>query len=282
MEKALKQLTHDPDVLGLKSHTTKTRFGKLHYIAPTKRNSKEVMLFIHGFGANWTIWTPLIKSIQKVGLLKGTDFLLVDLPSFGKSENKLQHLKSEEIADELIGLCKKLGYSKIRITGHSMGGFLTLDTAYRYPEVKSVHVIAGTYFRVIRIANNPLKSIFTQPKLSVYYFIQTVISKSAKLTKLVNSIYRILLGKNRKPVYELGGSSFLYASRNGIGYDADKNWGSLKMPAHAAYASNDRMVSKSDMLEFKSILPKAKITTVQNAGHSLLITHPEKTAKALY
>lgn len=282
MKSALKSIVYDPAALGLASHTAQTRFGKMHYVAPKKPSSKEVMLFIHGFGSSWTVWTPLIQAAKQHNLLKNTDFLLVDLPSFGKSENNLSHLNSAEIGEELLKLCEKLGYSKVRVTGHSMGGFLTLDMAARHPHLLSVHIVAGTYFRLVRVANNPLKGMALSPRLTFYYLFQTMVSRSRFLTKAVNKLYKFLLGPKHKALYEVGGRSFLYASRNGLGFDATKNWGSIKIPVHGAYGGIDRLVSNEDMQEFQKILPKAKLSVIEGAGHSLLITHPNQVALALY
>lgn len=282
MKNTLNKIQYDPAALGLVSHTTKTRFGNLHYVAAKKRTSKEVMLFIHGFGSSWTVWTPLIQAAKQEGFLKNVDLLLVDLPSFGKSENTLGHLNSADIGNELMGLCKRLGYSRVRVTGHSMGGFLTLDLAARYPQILSVHVVAGTYFRLIRVANNPLKSFFRQPRLTIYYLTQTIISRSKLLTYLANKMYKILLGSKHKALYELGGRSFIYASQNGLGFNAAKRWGSIQIPVRGVYGSSDRLVSPKDMHEFEKVLPAAQLAVVKSAGHSLLVTHPAQVAKALY
>lgn len=282
MNQISSQLSDKPATLEMISYYTQTRFGSLHHVGPKKRRSREVMLFIHGFGSSWKVWTPLIQSVKKQSLLMNTDFLIVDLPSFGKSENKLNHLKSFEIGAELIKLCKQHGYSRIRVTGHSMGGFLALDLAAKYPGVLSVHLIAGTYFRLLRVANNPLKEIFSSPRLTIYYLFQTAISRSGFLTFLANKAYKYLLSRKHKAFYEISGQSFLYASRNGVDYDTTKLWGSLKMPVRGVFGSRDTLVSGQDMRELQKILPESKLTAIEGGTHSVLITHPDQVASALY
>lgn len=268
--------------LNLNSHKTQTDFGSLHYVAPKKAKSKEVMIFIHGFGSSWKVWAPLVKACQTQAVLKNTDFLMVDLPGFGKSENKLNHLKSADIAEELLKLAKKLGYSKVRLTGHSMGGFLALDMAARNPQILSVHIIAGTYFRLLRIANHPLKGLFRNPKLTFYYYFQTIISRSKALTWLANKIFNIAFRRRRTTVYELSSRAFIYASQNGIGYDPAKEWSTITMPVTGVFGGLDKLVSVKDMQEMRRILPAAKLTLLKDAGHSVVITHPAQTARALY
>ncbi len=75
MKNTLNKVQYDPAALGLVSHTTKTRFGNLHYVAAKKRTSKEAMLFIHGFGSSWTVWTPLIQAAKEEGFLKNKRFI---------------------------------------------------------------------------------------------------------------------------------------------------------------------------------------------------------------
>ncbi len=276
-------IEHDPAALGLESRHASTRFGKLHYITVPERSSDEVMLFLHGFGSNWTIWTPLIKIARHEKLLSNQDILLVDLPSFGKSENKLNHLRSSELGQELLELCQHLGYTKIRVSGHSMGGFLALDMAAHNPKILSVHLVAGSYLRLINIVNHPLKGLVKYPPVTVFYFLQILISRYSWLTALANMAYKNLSARRgRNPLYEFGGKSFLYASRNGIDYSAPEVWGTIKPPVYGVYGSRDRLVSAQDMQELQTILPNASLMAIPGASHSMLVTHPAEVARHLY
>jgi pimeloyl-ACP methyl ester carboxylesterase len=271
----------DPASIGLKSFMVKTRFGRLHYVGPEVRSSDEVIIFVHGFGSNWSIWVPLLEAAHAKGLLGNQNSILVDLPSFGESENVLGHLRSHDIGQELLSLVATLGYKRVRIAGHSMGGFLALDLAATSKKILSVHIVAGSYLTLLRVANSPVKGLFSYPGITLFYLFQQLVSRSTLLTSTVNKV-NSSRSVSQVRLYKFGGKSFLYASRNGIGYDPEKVWGSISLPAYAAFGELDKLVPKADMEYLKKILPSAHISYIAGAGHSMLVTHPEETVEALF
>jgi pimeloyl-ACP methyl ester carboxylesterase len=271
----------DPNVLGLSSFRIKTRFGSLHYVGPKSRTSDEVIIFLHGFGSNWAIWIPLIEAARRQGLLSRQDIVLVDLPSFGESENQLGHLNSREIGQELLALVDTLGYTQMRVAGHSMGGFLALDLAANSTKVLSIHLVAGSYLTLIRVVNSPVRGLFSFPGITMFYLFQQLVSRNSLLTSVVNrtSANR---PSSQMHLYKVGGKSFLYASKNGIGYDAPSIWGAISAPVYAAFGSQDKLVPQSDMQFLQKIIPSARLSLIQGAGHSMLVSHPAETAKAIF
>src|SRR5205814_7092374 len=81
----------DPNVFGLVGDVVETQFGNMRVVRSATRESDSVTLFIHGMGSSWTTWTPLLTAAHELGRL-ATDVVLVDLPGFGRSENRLNRL----------------------------------------------------------------------------------------------------------------------------------------------------------------------------------------------
>ena len=246
--------------MGLLSQATPSVFGPLHVVAPAKRGSTEVVLFLHGFRSSWTVWKPVMLAMDKAGYLAGRDRIAVDLPGFGQSLNQLDHLDAAVIGAELLRIVGELGYERIRLVGHSMGGFLTLDMASRFPErIVSVHVVAGSYFRLIRLSNQPLLGWPRNPLMGAFYWYERLFDRNPT---------------NRRV--------FRYASRNGRGYDARARWGALQQPVYAVFGDRDPLVSPRDAREFSDILPKAHVTSLARAGHMVVAQYPQAVAKALF
>ena len=97
---------------------------KIYYRIKRGRKGKPFLLFLHGWGANWTIWKKEIEYFKK----KGYSTLTLDLRGHGRS-GKPNHLRYYEVKhflkdiDELLKLEK---IKKVVLIGHSMGGLLSL------------------------------------------------------------------------------------------------------------------------------------------------------------
>ena len=97
------------------------------------------VLLIHGFAEDGNIWNELIKDLQN-------NFLLIvpDLPGSGKSEMLEGNISIEDYAD-VIKEILNIETSKVSpkggdlegavLIGHSMGGYITLAFAEKYPEL---------------------------------------------------------------------------------------------------------------------------------------------------
>lgn len=277
-------IEHSPEALGLVSRQTIISFGKLHYITHAKRQSTEVMLFLHGFGSSWIAWTPILKVIQNEDLLPNIDIVLVDLPGFGTSKNKLQHLNSIELGHELLVFVRSLGYRKIHISGHSMGGFIALDMAAHNSKnaIASIHIISGSYFTLLKMVNEPLWVIKRAPQIAIFYWLQQFLSSNDRVATKLNSILRKSPLKKPGTIYQVGGPTFKYAAEYIRNYDARAAWQSIKIPIFAVFGERDRLVSRHDMHEFQNILPHSQITSIEASGHSSLIEYPHDVARYLY
>jgi pimeloyl-ACP methyl ester carboxylesterase len=173
--------------LGLTSHIAGTAFGRLHFVGPSQPNSREVILMLHGFGSSWAVWSPLLEAAAANNLFAGRDVMAIDLPGFGMSENVLGHLDSVTLGRELLDLTTRLGYTTVRVAGHSMGGFLTLDMAARYPSrVASIHIVSGSYFTLLGMVNHPLATTLKAPLIAFFYWVQVFLSHHDGLSAMLN------------------------------------------------------------------------------------------------
>lgn len=94
----------------------------LHYEINGK--GQEVLVLLHGFMENNTIW----KRME--GLLSPNFTLVkIDLPGHGKSPILSDSQTMEQMADAVLETLKKLEIQKYHILGHSMGGYVSLALA---------------------------------------------------------------------------------------------------------------------------------------------------------
>ena len=90
-------------------------------------SGKPVML-IHGFGEDGTVWQTQIEFLKN-----HFQFIVPDLPGSGKSE-LVGDMSIEGIAEATKAILEDSSFTRLPIIGHSMGGYITLALAEKYPE----------------------------------------------------------------------------------------------------------------------------------------------------
>lgn len=102
----------------------------------------ENLVLLHGFMENLSIWDDMIPFLsEKFRLIK------IDLPGFGKSEVVAEIQTSEIMADEVKKVTDHLKLDEFHLLGHSMGGYISLAFAEKYPKfLKSLTLFFSTYF----------------------------------------------------------------------------------------------------------------------------------------
>ncbi|MDJ1491634.1 alpha/beta hydrolase [Cytophagaceae bacterium DM2B3-1] len=87
------------------------------------------VVFLHGFCESKEIWqeflAPLETSFQSI---------VVDMPGFGKSTSNTNYQSIDAMAEEVHLLLQELSISKSIIIAHSLGGYVGLALAEKYPE----------------------------------------------------------------------------------------------------------------------------------------------------
>src|SRR5262249_51418582 len=91
-----------------------------------------VIVLLHGFIEEGVIWSGAAKSLSK-----NYKVIVPDLEGFGNSPLKIELLSMEYYAGEVFDMLKKEGVKKCVLIGHSMGGYIALDFAEKFPQMLS-------------------------------------------------------------------------------------------------------------------------------------------------
>jgi pimeloyl-ACP methyl ester carboxylesterase len=90
----------------------------------------KAVLFLHGFLENKGMWVPLVEKLPKKYRA-----LALDLPGHGASANLGYVHTMEAMADVAHAFVKKQKLRKLIVVGHSMGGYVALALAEKYPQL---------------------------------------------------------------------------------------------------------------------------------------------------
>ena len=99
------------------------------------------LVFIHGFGEDGDVWQ------NQIDFLKDQFQLIVpDLPGSAQSE-MIEDMSMEGIADVIKAIIDKENEKEVIMMGHSMGGYITLAFAEKYPSfLSSFGLVHSTAF----------------------------------------------------------------------------------------------------------------------------------------
>lgn len=296
-------LSTDPSEFGLVPDRMATRFGKMLVLRRPTRGSDEATLLLHGVGARWTTWTPMLHAGAGMSTsdIVASDIVAVDLPGFGESENKLGHLQSLDVAAELGEVLARLGYTRARLVGHSMGGLLALDMAARPQalEISSLHLAAGSGFAILKAVNHAVVGMLTAPLPTSLFWTLYATGRTKASRSLVGLLHRrgllpplfwpVIAHPRRFPrnalaaiVSEMAPESFRHAAANLAGYDATSRWAAITQPVYAAFGAKDRFVDATDRRTLATVRPQATCTVIPDASHFLHIERPHDVLTALH
>jgi pimeloyl-ACP methyl ester carboxylesterase len=96
----------------------------------TDKGKGKCLVLLHGYTESRKIWETFSEKLSKKFRV-----VTIDLPGFGDSGIVSEVHTMELMADCVHKVLKQLKIKRCVLTGHSMGGFVTLAFAARYPEM---------------------------------------------------------------------------------------------------------------------------------------------------
>lgn len=106
---------------------TEFKGKKLHYRITGEGT---VIVLLHGFLESGEIWKSFTRRLSKTFKV-----ITIDLPGHGLSENLNGMVTMDVMAEAVHAVLKSTGVSKCLMVGHSMGGYVTLTFAEKYPRM---------------------------------------------------------------------------------------------------------------------------------------------------
>ena len=105
------------------------------------------VVLIHGFPLCRRMWRPQVEALSAAGCR----VICPDLPGFGESRPKPGMVSMDAYADAVIALLDRLGIDRAVVGGMSMGGYVLLNLAERYPQ----RLAAALYIVTRAAADDP-------------------------------------------------------------------------------------------------------------------------------
>ncbi len=240
-------------------------------LAYTRLGKGTPLMLVHGFPLDSSSWNELIPYLKD-----HFDLILPDLRGFGKSTTVEAPYTLSDMADDLAGLLDHLGVEKTALAGHSMGGYISLAFAKKYPQrVIGLGLVASQaaadapegkerrYKTAADVAEKGVGVVVEAmtPKLSadvrVQEFVHGVIERQSKQA-VIGALKAMAVREDSMPI--LSSSDF---------------------PLVLIHGDADQLIPPERAREIKSANPSARLLELKGAGHMPMMEFARQTADGL-
>lgn len=228
------------------------------------------LVLIHGFPLDHSMWDGLTPHLD------GADVICPDLRGFGESAVVDGAYSLEDMADDLVALLDALHIDKAAFVGHSMGGYIALALARKYPQRVTGLGLVGTQ----ALPDTPERKAgryATAEQIAAQGAIVVADAMAPKLSsnpQHIDDLHALIL---RQPAAGLMGALAAMAER----LDSSDLLPTFRFPVVIVVGLADMLIPVERSHEMKAAIPQATLTEIPNAGHLPMWDAPVETAQAL-
>ena len=234
----------------------------MHYMTIESINKsmgeEENVFFLHGLGGNIYNWAYQTKYFSETN-----NVVSLELPGHGRSSGKGG--SSIEFYTELIR--KFLDIMKLDnlvIVGHSMGGVISLDFAFKFPERVKALVLVATSAK-FDIPTQKLMELKNNME-SIFGSLEKAKEKMKDIDdRLVTNDLMVMLGD-------------VMAVKK---YDGTSHLSELKMPTLVIGGADDILAPVSYSEQLHASIKNSELRVIENAGHMVMVEAPQEFNAAL-
>ena len=244
----------------------------------TDAGTGPVILFVHGFPLNHTMWTDQIEEFQKTHRV-----IAPDLRGFGGTDGALYSVSMEQFADDLAALLDALEIEHpVTFCGLSMGGYVAWQFVQRHPARVSRLIVCDTRAAAdspdaaanrLKMADIVLKD---GPEPVAWAMMPKLFAQctSERCPKAIGSVREMVMTSN--PVA-------IAAAHRGMAVrpDVTSILPTLRIPTLVICGEHDAISPVAEMKAFAELIPAAEFVVIQNAGHMAPMEQPHSVNCAI-
>jgi pimeloyl-ACP methyl ester carboxylesterase len=240
-------------------------------LAYERLGNGEPLMLIHGFPLDHTSWNEVASLLEN-----DFDLIQPDLRGFGQSTTVETPYTISDMADDLAGLLDHLGIMKIALAGHSMGGYIALAFAKKYPQrVSRLGLVSSQ-----AAADSPdrkegrYKTAADVAQKGVGIVAEAMTPKLSTDVRAQAFVHAVIEQQNPSAVI---GALKAMAGRE----DLMAHLSSVTFPVVLIHGSEDVLIPIERAMEIKAVLPSAQFVELQGAGHMPMMEFASETAENL-
>jgi pimeloyl-ACP methyl ester carboxylesterase len=231
--------------------------------------AQPTVVLLHGAGMDHTVWQFQARAFA----YRGYGVLSLDLPGHGRSDGTAPAAIAE-YADAVAAVLDKVGVDQAHIVGHSMGAFIGIELAARYPDTVQSLTLVGVSERMT-VHPDLLDAAQADDHLAFD------LVSSWSHTRIAHT------GGHPTPGLWMMGSTVRLLERSGPGvlhndlaacnaYDTALDRAEeIVAPVLVLMGEHDLMTRPRGAATLAGAIPDATIVIVPDAGHMVMVERPD-------
>lgn len=229
------------------------------------------LVLIHGFGLDHTIWMDMASKY-----LRNQRVILPDVRGHGGSEAPAGVYRMSLLAKDIVHLLEYLGINKASICGHSMGGYIALAFAEKYPER-----LAGLGLITSR------SNADSEEKREGRYRMAELVQKRGAVALAESLSPRLTAGETliqeTRHLIAKTAPTGIVGALQGMAERPDRTelLSRISVPALVVAGEDDQIINLEEAGKMAQLLPKGKLFNLSGAGHLPMKETPAALAEGL-
>lgn len=239
--------------------------------ACTVTGEGEAAVFLHGWGANRSLYDNIIASVEKKYKVIAPDF-----PGFGGSDEPKEAWDVGAYADFVIELLQKLDVKKAVLVGHSFGGrviFKLFEKENLPFEIDKVILIDSAGVKPKKTAKQKIKQRM--------YKISKLVLTAKPVRKLFPDAMENLRKKNGSADYNAASPMMRRCLVLAVNEDLTHVFPRVYAPTLLIWGDRDDATPISDARLMEEKIPDCGLVICEGAGHYSFLQQPEKCRRVI-
>ncbi len=237
------------------------------------------LVLIAGLASDSQSWQPILEELSLHYRV-----IIFDNRGTGRTITQNSKMGIQDISNDCISLIKYLGLSSVHILGHSMGGFVAMDCAIRYPQYISKLLLVGTS-ALNSERNNALFLDWASTMggeisselwfRNIFYWIFTKQFFEDKEI-LANALQFVI--EYPYPQTEIAFRDQVYAIK---AFNCSNSLGLIRSETLVIYGKEDLLFPPMDSSKILQAIPNVSFFYIDNAAHSIHTEQPKKFIESI-
>ncbi|WP_167577431.1 alpha/beta fold hydrolase [Ammoniphilus sp. YIM 78166] len=253
----------------------KDEIMKPKYLFYEVRGNGPPILFLHGLGMKKQVWEPIIEQLKDRFLC-----ISIDLLGFGenRASEECERILFDQWIDQVQELLQKISLTKIHLVGHSLGSFIALAFASKYPSACS----SVTAISTLPEFNQAMTDAFEQRALQVEIFgLNGIIDDLIKVgfSKETLENRPDIVKKYKEIICSNTAAQYALCCRSVANLNNYSLLNRITTPVQLIVGLDDKITPPALSEIVREWIPRCKMYALEGSGHQVHMEKPEEIAK---